>query len=47
MSVEVNKSWKPVGVDILDEFKSKAALVEWNRGKRKEDFILFSVIYKL
>jgi len=33
---------KPGGIDILDELKRKATLVDWNRGKRKEHFMLFS-----
>jgi AAA+ ATPase superfamily predicted ATPase len=39
---EAKWSRKPVGIDILEQLKNKAALVEWNRGKRKEHFILFS-----
>lgn len=39
---EARWSKKPVGVDILAQFRKKAALVEWNTGKRKENFILFS-----
>jgi AAA+ ATPase superfamily predicted ATPase len=39
---EAKWSRKPVGVDILDALKRKAALVEWNRGKRKETYMLFS-----
>ena len=39
---EAKWSRKSVGVDILDDLKRKAALVDWNIGKRKEHFILFS-----
>ena len=39
---EAKWSKKPVGVDILDGLKRKAALVDWNRGKRKETYMLFS-----
>jgi AAA+ ATPase superfamily predicted ATPase len=39
---EAKWSKKPVGVDILDGLKRKAGLVEWNRGKRKETYMLFS-----
>ena len=39
---EAKWSRNPVGADILDELKRKAALVDWNRGKRKEHFMLFS-----
>ena len=39
---EAKWSRKPVGVDILDDLKRKAALVDWNREKRKEHFMLFS-----
>ncbi len=39
---EAKWSNKPVGTDIMDELKRKAALVDWNPGKRKEHFILFS-----
>lgn len=39
---EVKWSRKPLGIDILDELKRKAASVEWNSGKRKDKFILFS-----
>lgn len=37
------KYWKqPVGCNILSELEKKAELVDWNRGQRKEWFILFS-----
>jgi AAA+ ATPase superfamily predicted ATPase len=39
---EAKWSKKPVGIDILDDLKRKTSLVEWNRGKRIEHFILFS-----
>ena len=39
---EAKWSKKPVGVDILDGLKRKAALVEWNKAKRKETYMLFS-----
>ena len=39
---EAKWSRKPVGIDILDDLKRKAVLVEWYRGKRKEHFMLFS-----
>ncbi len=39
---EAKWSRKPVGIDILDDLKRKAALVDWNKGKRKEHFMLFS-----
>jgi AAA+ ATPase superfamily predicted ATPase len=39
---EAKWSKKPVGVNVLDDLKRKAALVKWNREKRKEHFILFS-----
>jgi hypothetical protein len=39
---EAKWSMKPVGVDVLDELKRKAALVDWNLGDRKERFMLFS-----
>ena len=39
---EVKWSRKPVGVDILEQLQSKAKMVDWNTGKRKEHFILFS-----
>lgn len=32
-----------VGADVLRDLELKSALVEWNRGARKERFILFSV----
>ena len=40
---EAKWSRKPVGIDILDDLKRKAVLVEWYRGKRKEHFMLFSM----
>ncbi len=39
---EAKWSRKPVGVNILDDLKRKAALVEWNTGRRMENYILFS-----
>lgn len=39
---EAKWSRKLVGVDILDDLKRKAALVDWNREKRKDNFMLFS-----
>ena len=39
---EVKWSKKPVGVDILEQLQSKANLVDWNKGKRRVRFILFS-----
>jgi AAA+ ATPase superfamily predicted ATPase len=39
---EAKWSKKPVGVDILEQLQRKAGLVDWNKGKRKEHFILFS-----
>ncbi len=39
---EAKWSKKPVGVNILDDLKRKASLVELNKGKRKEYFMLFS-----
>ena len=38
------KYWKgPVGIDILEKLRYKASLVEWNRDRRSEYFILFSI----
>lgn len=38
------KYWKGVvGIDILEKLMEKAACVDWNYGKRKEYFILFSI----
>ncbi|MDD5092107.1 MAG: ATP-binding protein [Candidatus Wallbacteria bacterium] len=39
---EVKWSKHPSGLDILDDLKRKASLVDWNRGKRAERFMLFS-----
>ncbi|MEA2005878.1 MAG: ATP-binding protein [Acidobacteriota bacterium] len=39
---EVKWSNKPVGVNILEDLKRKAELVDWGRGKRKEYYCLFS-----
>jgi len=39
---EAKWSRKPVGIDILDDLKRKAVLVEWSGEKRKEHFMLFS-----
>lgn len=39
---EAKWSDKPVGVNILDGLRRKAALVDWRAGKRSEKFILFS-----
>jgi len=39
---EAKWSRKPVGIDILDDLKRKAVIVEWYREKRKEHFMLFS-----
>lgn len=39
---EAKWSRKPVGIDVLDDLKRKAALVDWNKEKRKEHFMLFS-----
>lgn len=39
---EAKWSRKPVGIDILNDLKRKAVLVEWYREKRKEHFMLFS-----
>lgn len=32
-----------VGSDVLNELENKAAEVDWNKGKRKEHYILFSI----
>jgi len=40
--IEVKWSKKPVGIDILDDLRRKALLVEWESGERKEHFMLFS-----
>ncbi len=39
---EVKWSNKPVGTDIFEQLKEKTALVDWNAGKRKERYMLFS-----
>lgn len=39
---EVKWSAKPVGLDIYQDLRKKAALVEWGRKDRKEYFCLFS-----
>ena len=39
---ECKWSEKPVGTNIYEELKKKAATVEWKRGDRKEYYILFS-----
>jgi AAA+ ATPase superfamily predicted ATPase len=39
---EAKWSKRPVGIDILEDLTRKTGLVEWNRGKRKEHYILFS-----
>ncbi|MBF0566716.1 MAG: ATP-binding protein [Nitrospirae bacterium] len=39
---EAKWSKKAVGIDILDDLKRKADLVEWHKGKRKDHFMLFS-----
>lgn len=39
---EVKWSKKPVGTDILERLRKKATFVNWNGGKRKERFMLFS-----
>jgi hypothetical protein len=39
---EVKWSNKPVGLNILEELKRKASLIDWERGKRKEYYCLFS-----
>lgn len=38
------KYWKsPVGIEVLEQLRYKAARVEWNRDKRKEHYILFGI----
>lgn len=38
------KYWKgPVGINVLDKLKEKAACVDWNHSSRKEYFVLFSI----
>ncbi|MCL5291686.1 MAG: DUF234 domain-containing protein [Actinobacteria bacterium] len=39
---EAKWSEKPVGVNILEDLRRKAALVDWRTGKRREKYILFS-----
>ncbi len=39
---EAKWSNKPVGIDILEQLREKATLVDWNKDKRKEHFMLFS-----
>ncbi|MFA5248293.1 MAG: ATP-binding protein [Patescibacteria group bacterium] len=39
---ECKWSEKPVGINIYEDLKNKAAKVEWNKNGRKEYFILFS-----
>ncbi len=39
---EAKWSNKPVGSDIFLKLKEKSSFVEWNKGDRKESFILFS-----
>lgn len=39
---ECKWSEKPVGTNIYEELKKKAAKVEWNKNDRKEYYILFS-----
>ncbi|MBI5327025.1 MAG: ATP-binding protein [Deltaproteobacteria bacterium] len=39
---EAKWSKKPVGLDIMEHLKKKATLVQWNTGKRKEYYMLFS-----
>lgn len=39
---EVKWSRDPVGINVFEQLKEKAALVDWNVGKRKEYFMLFS-----
>lgn len=39
---EVKWRNKPIGVNIYEDLKRKSQLVEWNKGKRKEYFCLFS-----
>lgn len=38
------KYWKsPIGLDILEKLRLKSSAVEWNRNKRTEYYILFSI----
>ncbi|MFH0802702.1 MAG: DUF234 domain-containing protein [bacterium] len=39
---EVKWTSRPVGTDIYENLKSKAAQVEWGNGTRKEYYALFS-----
>jgi len=39
---EVKWSKKPVGIDIMQNLKRKARLVEWKNRSRKEFYCLFS-----
>ncbi|MBC7363147.1 MAG: ATP-binding protein [Candidatus Aminicenantes bacterium] len=39
---EVKWSNKPVGLNILEDLKRKASLIDWERSKRKEYYCLFS-----
>lgn len=39
---ECKWSSKPVGTNVYNDLKKKAGTVQWERGKRKEAFILFS-----
>ena len=39
---EVKWRNKPLGINIYEDLKRKSQLVEWNRGRRKEYFCLFS-----
>ena len=36
--------WRsPIGLDILEKLRLKSSAVEWNRDKRTEHYILFSI----
>jgi uncharacterized protein len=37
-----SRSVNPIGTDILDDLERKAKLVDWQKGERKEYFVLFS-----
>ncbi|MCX5830018.1 MAG: ATP-binding protein [Deltaproteobacteria bacterium] len=39
---EVKWSVNPVGTDVLDNLERKVRLVDWQKGERKEYFVLFS-----
>ena len=39
---ECKWSSKPVGTNVYTDLKKKAGTVQWERGKRKDFFILFS-----